>query len=196
MVGSRSVAALGLAGALLLNGCTGANYGNQNTSPVNFRIVTVSPQPLFSDVDIGGAVVSDVVTATVAARPKNPLNTNVPQIAEAVFMERYTVRYFRSDGRNVEGVDVPYNISGELATVVDIDLTDKNTDVAIELVRGQAKAEPPLRNLRGPVVDTINGGALIITCFAELTIYGRTVAGEAVQSTVRTQIDFANFPDQ
>ncbi len=37
----------------------------------------------------------------------------------AVFVERYEIRYYRSDGRATQGVDVPYTISGNLTTAVD-----------------------------------------------------------------------------
>jgi hypothetical protein len=63
-------------------------------------------------------------------------------------------------------------------------------DVPIEVVRAQAKLEPPLRNLR---TENFGGSALILTCFAEITVHGRTLAGEAVSGSGRLQIDFADW---
>jgi hypothetical protein len=134
--------------------------------------------------------VEDEVPVTIAVRPKNPNFENVPQVAAAVLIERYDVRYFRSDGRNTEGVDVPYRISGNITTAVDVGTgSGDNVTFPIEVVRRQAKLEPPLANLAG------SGGALVLTCFAEITIHGRTVAGEAVEARGRLQIDFADLAD-
>ena len=61
--------------------------------------------------DAGNTVVEDDVTVSLGNRSKNPTVTDV-QVARGIFLERYTVRFFRSDGRNTQGVDVPYDISG------------------------------------------------------------------------------------
>ena len=37
--------------------------------------------------------------------------------------------------------------------------------------------------------------ALILTVFAEITVYGRTTSGKAVQDSARMQIDFADYPE-
>jgi hypothetical protein len=110
----------------------------------------------------------------------------VPQVALAVFMERYEIRYVRSDGRNTEGVDVPFRITGGMNGVIDAQVSG-STDFAIEVVRRQAKLEPPLRNLVG------GGGAIVVTMFAEITVYGRTTPGQVVQASSRVQIDFGDF---
>jgi hypothetical protein len=187
----KGKAALLLAPVVLaMTACT-ADFQKTNTSPVLFRIVSFDPQPLESDIAVEGVVFEDDVNVTVAVRPKNPLFDNVPQIPMAVFLERYEVRYYRSDGRNTEGVDVPYRISGDLTIVVDVG-TDaaQNVTFPIEVVRRQAKLEPPLSNLTGPVPDTINGGNVILTTFAEVALYGRTVAGETVSDKRSLQINF------
>jgi hypothetical protein len=69
--------------------------------------------------------------------------------------------------------------------VVDVGLDGSaNVTVPIEVVRTQAKLEPPLRNIAN------GGGELVLTAFAEITIFGRTVADDAVVSSGRLQIDF------
>lgn len=180
--------AAGMAG-----GCT-PDYVQGNKSPILFRIADINGgAPLDSDVLSGDAtqgffVVEDEVPVTLAVRSKNQNFDNVPQIPMAVFVERYDVRYYRSDGRNTEGVDVPYRISGNVTTAVDAGTgSDANVTIPVEIVRRQAKLEPPLRNLVG------GGGEIVITCFAEITIHGHTVAGEAVESTGRVQVDFADL---
>jgi hypothetical protein len=183
--------------AIAVSGCV-PGYVKENDSPVLFRIVSInSGQTLVSDVS---TVAPDVVTVTVAVRPKNPLNTNVPQVAEAVIVEQYRVRFFRTDGRDVEGVDVPFSFTGGITTAVDIGTgSAANVALAIPLIRVQAKQESPLRNLRSLVAvggQQTTGGVLVprVTMTAEITIFGRTIAGEAVSDTGRVTIDFVDLP--
>ena len=195
VVGLTSACALvvGLAGCV-------PGYVKDNDSPVLFRIAAINGgETVVSDVS---AIGTDTVDVVLAVRPKNPLNTNVPQVAEAVFVEQYRVSFSRTDGRNVEGVDVPFSFTGAMTTVVDIGIgSDANVTVTIPLVRLQAKQEAPLRNLRSLVPPTVSGqqqtgGVLVprVTMIAELTIFGRTVAGEAVSDTRRFTVDFVDLP--
>jgi hypothetical protein len=183
---------------IAVGGCV-PGYVKDNDSPVLFRI---------ADINGGSSILSDVGTSgptetavTIAVRPKNPLNSNVPQVAEAVFLEQYRVRYFRTDGRDVEGVDVPYSFSAALATAVDIGVdSGANVTLTIPLVRAQAKQEPPLRNLQtllnGNTTIGANGGVITprVTMIAELTVFGRTVAREQVSDTRRATVDFVDAP--
>jgi hypothetical protein len=183
---------------IAVGGCV-PGYVKDNDSPVLFRR---------ADINGGASIQSDVgdpesttVPVTIAVRPKNPLNTNVPQVAEAVFLEQYRVRYFRTDGRDVEGVDVPYSFSAAMATVVDIGVdSGANVTLFIPLVRAQAKQEPPLRNLQtllnGNTTIGSNGGVITprVTMIAELTVFGRTVAREQVSDTRRATVDFVDAP--
>ena len=197
----KAVVGLTSACALMvgLTGCV-PDYVKDNDSPVLFRIAAINGgETVVSDVS---AIGTDTVSVVLAVRPKNPLNTNVPQVAEAVFVEQYRVSFSRTDGRNVEGVDVPYSFSGALATVVDIGIgSDANVTITIPLVRLQAKQESPLRNLRSLVSPTVagqqqTGGVLVprVTMIAEISIFGRTVAGEAVSDTRRFTVDFVDLP--
>jgi hypothetical protein len=168
-----------------------------NNSPVNLYVVSVnSGQPLQASVKF--PVTSNIVNVAVANRTKNPNLSITSRVAMAVIIERYEVRYFRSDGKNTEGVDVPYRISGNITRGFDVEASS-TVDVPVEVVRAQAKVEPPLTNLRGGTTfenngAVTNGQALVITCFAEITIHGRTLAGEAVAGTGRLQIDFSDWP--
>lgn len=168
----------------LLPGCGVPDYVKQSNAPVILRIVGFAPEIVTSDVVTTRGVFANNVTVALAVRSTNPAVT-VPQVPMAVFMERYEIRYFRSDGRNTEGVDVPHRISGPMAGVIDA-LASGSTPFTIEVVRLQAKLEPPLRNL-------ISGGAIVLTTFAEITVYGRTTAGQLVTTSARLQIDFADF---
>ena len=180
------------AASVLLAGMTGCtpDYVTGSEAAVSLFINSINAgAPLDSDVVSGNVtsgfvITEDEVNVDVANRQKNPNFTSVPQVAMAIDIDRYEVRYFRSDGRNTEGVDVPYRITGNIRVAVDV---GSNTSFSLEVVRRQAKLEPPLKNL------TSGGGAIVITCFAEITLHGHTTSGQAVQATGRLQIDFADL---
>lgn len=178
-----SAAALAL--ALALAGCS-ADYVEDNQSPVILRITSINGGArLESDVKTGAnsdTVCPDLVELSVAVRPKNP-NANIVQNAGDIFLQRYEVRYVRSDGRAVEGVDVPYRFSGLMTAVV---ANDANASVSFEVVRRQAKLEPPLSQI---------DGAQIVTMFAEVTVYGESVAGSGVSASGQLQVTFLNVAD-
>jgi hypothetical protein len=175
-----------------LGACT-ASHATQDNAPVILRIVSVNGEaPLISDVSDDGVVTADIVTVTVANRAKNP-GVVTPQVNMAVFMERYEVTYTRSDGRNVPGVDVPFAISGPLSGVVDVADSGDTLNLAVEVVRIQQKLEPPLRNLRGPLPDTLGGTAIALSVVARITVYGSTTVGQVVSDSATLQIDFADF---
>lgn len=184
----KLVSRLGLVGALAMSACT-ADYATDSNAPVLLIIASINGGSVRqSDVLIGGGICPDDVQVQVANRSKNP-NAPVPVIPMHLLLTRYEVRYFRSDGRSTQGVDVPYSISGPMAGEVDVALSGTAT-VNIRVVRDQAKLEPPLIQLRNT-----GGQALIVSMFAEITIYGQTVAGQVAKATGTMQIDFADFAD-
>jgi hypothetical protein len=172
--------------ALALSGCS-ANYVENDAASVLLLIQTIADgSPVLSDVRAGASgdsIVNCQVTATVLARPKNP--TSVVGLSEDVRLTRYDVSYRRSDGRGVQGVDVPYTISGNMTAMVQAG-SDTSTDLTIDLVRHQAKLEPPLSNI---------SGLQIVTMFADVTISGETISGKAVTAKGSAQVTFADFAD-
>ena len=172
-------------GALVLAGCT-ADFASNGDSPLLLLMTGINNgNVLFSDVNLGGAVCPDFVSLRLENHPKSPTLGQLDWRGDLV-VERYEVSYFRSDGRGVQGVDVPYTISGNLATEV----TFRNAaSLVIEVVRRQAKLEPPLSNLVGA------GNPPVLTMFADITLHGRTNVAAAVSATGRLQIDFSDFAD-
>lgn len=185
---------LAMLAALAMTACT-ADYARNGSGPLLLLITAInSGNHLDSDVVFGeqstpplSFICPDVVAVRVENKPKNPNITSLDYRGDIV-IERYEVSYFRSDGRGVEGVDVPYTISGNLASEV---IFLEATTVNIEVVRRQAKLEPPLINLFGG-----GSGAPVLTVFAQITLHGRTTIGQAVTATGRLQIDFADFGDK
>jgi hypothetical protein len=103
-----------------------------------------------------------------------------------VIIKSYEVRYFRTDGRGTEGVDVPYRITGNLTFAVDVANSGTST-FPLEIVRRQAKVEPPLSSILQTTV---------LTVMAEVTLYGETITGDRVTASGRLQIDFADYGDE
>ena len=178
-------AAVGL--GLSVAGCS-PSYVTGNDSPVNMYIGAInSSAVLDSDVRNGANstfICPDIVAVEIGIRNKNP-NAPAPNMPSTVFLKSYEVRYTRTDGRGVEGVDVPYRITGNVSAGLDV-ANSGTTAIPIEVVRRQANLEPPL--------STINQTA-VLTVMAEVTLYGETTTGKAVSASGRFQIDFGDFGD-
>jgi hypothetical protein len=155
--------------------------------------------PLFSDVvtiveqQIGGQTVrvptvfSDLGQARVRQALRNPNSPTGPSSVNAITINRYRVVFRRADGRNTPGVDVPHAFDGAVTFTVPADGTAGT--FGFEIVRHQAKQEPPLRNLVG------DGGSMIISTIAEITFFGRDQVGNEVQVTGTLSVNFADFGD-
>jgi hypothetical protein len=172
-----------LAVAVGLGGCS-ASYVENNDAPVLLIVTNINGGAVLdSDVRIGASsnvICEDEVPVGLKTQMKNPMLGD-PSALDNVLLKSYEVRYFRTDGRGVEGVDVPYRITGSVASSV-----QGESSVLIEVVRRQAKMEPPLSTIYQTTV---------LTVMAEVTIYGETVSGRRVSASGRFQIDFADYGD-
>lgn len=187
-----------VAGLALATSCT-PDYGDESQAPVLIRITEVEGDAggggegsgigtvLNSDVSVEGSIFNDNATLTVVNIPKNQGADLVPGRLNDVVLERYEVRYVRSDGLDREGVDVPFRITGPMNAIVPV---NGSADVPITVVRHQAKLEAPLANL------SAGGGALVLTTNARITVHGRTLSGKAVSAQGGLQITFADFADE
>ncbi len=115
--------------------------------------------------------------------PKAPEATITP--TNNITVTRYHVEFRRSDGRNTQGVDVPYAFDGAATGT----LGDGSGTISIILVRAQAKLEAPLKALVG------GGGASLISTIAEVTIYGRDQNGNDITVTGSISVNFADWGD-
>ena len=177
-------AAVAVAAARAMAGCS-ADYVEQNEGPVLLLITAINDgAQLDSDVRSGEFstfVCENEVDVDLTVQNKNPNAPTAP--ASTVQLDTYEVRYSRSDGRGVEGVDVPYRITGNLAATVGV---GDEVTVPIEVVRRQAKLEPPLDNISQTTVLTVS---------AQVTLFGKTISDKRVSAVARFQIDFADFGD-
>ena len=111
--------------------------------------------------------------------PTTPTSTN------AITVTRYHVDFKRSDGRNTQGVDVPYSFDGGATGT----FAANGGLLSFILVRGQAKLEAPLKALRN------NAGAIIISTIAEITFYGTDQNGNTVSVMGTISVNFADWGD-
>ena len=157
---------------------------------------------LFSDVRTGGTAFNDDAVVLVNIYRKNPTVSSTSAL-EHIRLESYQVRYFRTDGHSVEGVDVPHRITGALNSIrlhTPTDTGEIEAEAVITVVRQQAKLEAPLLNLVGFLPASTRNflvpGQGIITTVAEITVYARQVTtGEPLSATGRIQVTFADFGD-
>jgi hypothetical protein len=143
----------------------------------------------------GGTLASDVITVvedvagiygdlgrvSFTLAMKDP-GITAPSSANFITLTQYRVRFIRSDGRNTQGVDVPYAFDGAMTLTV-----SGSSQGVFTLVRVLAKSEAPLRAL--------NSNGLIISTIAEVTFYGHDQTGRDVSVTAAISVSFGNFVD-
>jgi hypothetical protein len=184
-----------VAAATVLPGCTSRQLEGQSSSYLIVDAVNASrgdvddfSGQLDSDVIGPTGVVADVAKVDLRLGLKDPgttTNPSTPTSANFITVTRYHVKYVRSDGRNTQGVDVPYEFDGG-ASVTIRDSSSIST-LVITLVPAKAKLESPLLALR------TQGGQVIISTIAEVTLYGTDQAGRDVSVLAKISVAFADY---
>jgi hypothetical protein len=103
-----------------------------------------------------------------------------------VTFNHYRVEYRRTDGRNTQGVDVPYAFEGAATFTV---AATGSVSVGFVLVRVQSKLEPPLITLQG------DGGEIVISTIADVTFYGKDQTGADVSVKGSISVNFSDWGD-
>jgi hypothetical protein len=175
---------------LVMESVTGAR-GSATAS--TFTSSLLSDVQTLVDVIVGGVTVksptifNDLGQATISAAMKNALSTTAPSAINSITINRYRVRFRRTDGQNREGIDVPFGFDGGTTATIPI---GSSAAINFDLVRHQSKSEPPLRNL-------IDGGGLrFISVIAEVTFYGHDQAGNDVSVSGTIDVQFGDFGDE
>jgi hypothetical protein len=117
----------------------------------------------------------------------NPVTGTVTSPLNNVTITRYRVNYRRTDGRNTPGVDVPFGFDGAVTTTIP---AGGSGEVLFDIVRHQAKLDPPLRNLVG-----FKGLGFIHT-IADITLWGRDQNGNEVTVSGSIDVQFSDFGDE
>jgi hypothetical protein len=81
----------------------------------------------------------------------------------------------------VEGLDVPYRFSAPMTATLE---PNDEATVVIDLVRQQAKLEPPLSSI---------AGLAIVEMTAHVTVYGETISRKGVSASGAAAIRFADY---
>jgi hypothetical protein len=162
---------------LIINALEGASGAED--SPI------FSPS-LGSDVRTGGGWVEDLGRVRMTIAMKDVTNPNSPTTNNSITVNRYRVSFRRSDGRNTQGVDVPYAFDGAVTFTVH---PDEVIIAPFVLVRVQSKLEAPLMALTGL------GGAVAISTLADVTFYGRDQTGREASVTGTISVNFADWAD-
>ena len=173
---------LALAAALALVGC-GDDYVTDSQASVLLVVRSIEDgNPVMSDIiSEENTIVNCDVVVEAEVVVKNPGAESTRR--DSVTVSSYHVKYTRSDGRDIQGQDVPYEISGPLTAT--IPPGDSDT-FSVTAVRHQAKIEAPLKNITG--LD-------LVTMRAEVTIFGETLNGDGVTGAGSVQITFADYGD-
>jgi hypothetical protein len=172
---------LGLIIAVLLLGSCNA-VENDSTSGSRLQIVSLTGNDIqgkagsataYSDVITNGSIFDDPAVAEVEAQPLDPTlgATDVTPYMD-VLVDQIDVEFRRTDGRNTEGVDVPYHFTQPMSIKVPI---TESVSIPFTLVRHVAKLEAPLFALR----DAVNQGK-VLQLVAVVTIHGTDGAGKRV----------------
>jgi len=205
----RLTAALGLT-AILLGSASCGDLVREGKAPSFLVIDVLTAASGAKPGEFGGTLQSDVLT--MVKKTVGGVETLVPTVYEdlghvelrillkdqgspgleaapsainAITVNRYHVTYRRADGRNTQGVDVPYAFDGAATGTV----SSSPAELNFTIVRFQAKEEAPLKAL------VASGGRIGINVIADITFYGHDQAGNQVSQTGSISINFADWGD-
>ena len=189
--------------ALGAAGC--GDYVREGRGPVSAIVALLQAAPGATPEELGGTLNSDVITyvkktvngvemniptifndigsATLVVDLKDPSLTE-PSTVNQVTFTRYRVEYIRTDGRNQQGVDVPYSFDSAVTVTSS---PGAPAIASFELVRHTAKSEAPLVALANNFQN--------IGTIARVTFYGKDHAGNDVQAVGQMGVTFGNFGD-
>jgi hypothetical protein len=185
---------------LAMTACnTGCNaLENQSTSAAMLQIISLTGNDLagepgsttvFSDVLTSkGSIFNDNGVAELKAVPLDPdIAVDLTPYME-VLVDQIDVEFKRTDGRNVEGVDVPYRFTQPISVLVPFAVS---TEIPFILIRHVAKMEAPLLALSVPV----NQGK-VLQLVAIITVHGKDKGGHRVAPvTGYISVWCSNFAD-
>jgi hypothetical protein len=183
--------------ALLLASCVSKENDSTSGSFLIINTITGNDetgQPgsttVFSDVITNNTIFNDSAIVAVTAEKINPeiVSTTNTSFYNAVIIDQIDVEFMRTDGRNVEGVDVPYRFTQPVNWSVDIDTTE---EIPFILIRHMAKLEAPLFALR-----TASQG-FVLQLVAKVTLHGKDLGGHRVAPVSGyVSVWCANFADK
>ena len=178
---------------LMLSGCNPLEDDSKSSSFIIVESITGTDLSgktagfLQSDVVLTNSIVTaDVATATLRASLLDPAPILKPGQFNDIMLDRYIVSYSRVDGKNRQGVDVPYSFEGAFTQLLKI---GTSTSISFVVVREVAKLESPLIDLAQ------NRAEGVIEATAKIEFYGHDLVENKVKATGYLTIFFANYAD-
>jgi hypothetical protein len=178
---------------LMLSGCNPLEDDSKSSSFIIVESVAGTDASgkaasfLQSDVVLTNSIVTaDVAKATLRASLLDPAPILKPGQFNDIMLDRYIVSYSRVDGKNRQGVDVPYSFEGALTQILKI---GTSTSISFVVVREVAKLESPLIDLAQ------NRAEGVIEATAKIEFYGHDLVENKVKATGYLTIFFANYAD-
>lgn len=182
----------------LLSGCVAKE---KDTTSASFLVINsltgkdlegkVGSTTIFSDVSLAGSIVNDNGVASVTTLTYDPTEDSDEHDITYymdVIVDQIDVEFMRTDGRNVEGVDVPYRFTQPMTMLVPV---DAKVDIPFVLIRHVAKLEAPLLPLR-----EVPSREFILQLVAKVTLHGKDLGGHRVAPVSGyASVHCANFAD-
>ncbi|MGD0782829.1 MAG: hypothetical protein ABSA30_08235 [Candidatus Aminicenantales bacterium] len=162
---------------------TGLDYTGKAANFTQSDVLTTNSTTGLSTVN------DDVATATLGAStlaPNPPAGTSQ---YNNIQLDKIVVSYTRTDGRNTQGVDVPYSFEQNLSTIITV---GQQVSITFIIVRASAKQEPPLIGLRAG--SSTRGEAIYTN--ARIDFYAHDLAGKNVTATGYLPVEFSDFANQ
>lgn len=198
---SQASLAVLLAGLLVgTGGCANTNNRDEDTRGASLllldQLVSAGPESDFG----GTAVFSDVCDDEDNPGFCGIINDNAEATFRNVLLDpngdgsfyqditlyRYHVQYHRSDGQNIEGIDVPFAFDGVMTDTVEV---GGSASIPFIIVRHVAKIERPLVDLVGV------GDDIILSTITRVDFYGRDIAGNGHQVHGWIDIEFGDYAE-
>ena len=178
---------------LMLSGCNPLEDDSKSSSFIIVESITGTDSSgtaasfLQSDVVLANSIVTaDVAKATLRAGLLDPAPILKPSQFNDIMLDRYIVSYSRVEGKNRQGVDVPYSFEGSLSQILKI---GTSVTLSFVVVREVAKLESPLIDLAQ------NRAEGVIEATAKIEFYGHDLVNNKVMATGYLTIFFANYAD-
>jgi hypothetical protein len=172
-----------------LQGIRGAVSPGAASTTLSSDVITniTSPAPCATDAPCP-TVFADIGTVTLRAPLKDigggGTGALSPTTNNEVTITQLHVEFTRTDGRNTQGVDVPFAFDSAVTATIP---AGGNATFGFELVPIVAKEQSPLAQL----LTSSN----FIKAIAKVTFYGVDRVGNAIQVTGQLTVEFGNFGD-
>ena len=169
------------ASTLILKSMTGTDLEGNEVNYLQSDVLFVDPTTSAE------TITADEAKASLGVTLLDPDSAYGPSSFNGITVDRYVVTYIRADGKNVEGVDVPYSFEGALSAFIEV---DSSVDINFVIVRAISKAEPPL-------IDLVDGRAEgVLNVNAKVDFYGHDLTNRNVKATGDISIFFTNYVNE